>query len=191
MTAGTRRWRRWAVGAVAATALAIGIVLLGPAGAAAAPGAAGADQARVAGHGLTELLSAPAPGRQPLLVSSRRFQAVMGYRPATARLPHDPALRAVKPTGACSSPLGGTTFHFGLACKAHDLGYDLLRFASRTGQPPGPAARRQLDDQLARDLHAQCAASRRGAGRRACDALADLYADGARLNSWRQRYGTP
>jgi hypothetical protein len=172
-----------------AAAAAIGLVVLGPAQAAATPDPPGRHDT-VAGHRLDELLSGT-PGRPPLLLESRRFRAVMGYRPAPARLAGDPALRAVKPSGACSSPLGATTFHFGLACKAHDLGYDLLRFAARTGQPLGPEARRRLDDQLERDLRAQCAASGRGARRSACDALAGVYADGARLNSWRQRYGTP
>jgi hypothetical protein len=144
----------------------------------------------VAGHSLDQLLSGTSR-RAPLLLSSRQFRAVMGYRPAAARLAGDPGVRAVKPAGACSSPLGATTFRFGLACKAHDLGYDLLRFAARTGRPLGPQARRRLDDQLERDLRAQCAASRHGAARGACDALAAVYADGARLNSWRQRYGTP
>jgi Prokaryotic phospholipase A2 len=181
------RWRRWGVVLLLATVAAAGLVLLGPARAAAA--GAGRADARLGGRRLTELLSATPPGR-PLLFDSQRFRQVMGYRPATARLPGDPAVRAVKPTGACSSPLGATSFRFGLACKAHDLGYDLLRFAARTGRPLGADARQQLDDRFERDLHAQCA-TRQGAGRRACDALANLYAGGARLNSWRQHYRAP
>ena len=187
-----RALRRIGIGVVAA-GLGLGLVLADPATwAAASPADAGAASGvRVAGHPLSELLTGASPGRAPLLVSWPEFRAVMGYTPATAHLPDAPAVRAIKPTGSCSSVLGGTRFGFSLACKAHDLGYDLLRFAARTGQPPGPEVRRALDDQLGRDLHARCDAVRRGQARLACDALADLYAGGAKLNSWRQGYGTP
>jgi Prokaryotic phospholipase A2 len=193
MTTGRGRWLRWAATGVLATALGLGLVLVDPATPAAASPqpVAAASGLRIAGHGLGELLRSPAPGRAPLVVGWQQFHAVMGYTPAEAHLAGDPAIRAIKPTGACSSPLGSTRFGFGLACKAHDLGYDLLRFATRTSHPAAPGVRQALDDQLARDLHARCDGVPGGQARLTCDALADLYAGGARLNSWRQHYGTP
>jgi hypothetical protein len=179
------------IGAVV-VALGVGLGLADPATrAAAAPAAAAASGVLVAGHPQRELLSGSASGWPPLVVSWPEFRGVMGYTPATAHLPGAPAVRAIKPTGSCSSVLGGTRFGFSLACKAHDLGYDLLRFAARIGRPPGPEVRRALDDQLGRDLHARCGGVRRAQAQLACDVLADLYTDGAKLNSWRQGYGTP
>jgi Prokaryotic phospholipase A2 len=193
MRTGRGRWLRWAATGVLAAALAVGLVLVDPATPAAASPqpVAAATGMRIAGHGLGELLRSAARGRPPLVVGWQQFRTVMGYTPAEAHLAGDPAIRAIKPGGACSSPLGSTRFGFGLACKAHDLGYDLLRFGARTGHPAAPAVRRALDDQLARDLHARCDGVSGGQARLTCDALADLYAGGARLNSWRQRYGTP
>jgi hypothetical protein len=190
-------WRgrapRWLGIAAVAAAIAVGLVIADPATrAAAAPVPAVASSGvRIAGHSLRELVGGAASGRPPMVVTWPEFRGVMGYAPTTARLPDAPVLRAVKPDGACSSVLGATRFGFSLACKAHDLGYDLLRFAARTGQPAASEARRALDEQLARDLHARCGVAARGQTRLACDALADLYAGGARLNSWRQGYGTP
>ena len=108
----------------------------------------------------------------------------MGYRPQVRNG------LLVYPEGSCSSPIP-LPRGFTPACAEHDLGYDLLRFASRSRHPAGPAARQLLDAQFERDLHAQCLATQRGAARTACDTLAAAYAGGAKLNSWRQRYGAP
>jgi hypothetical protein len=140
--------------------------------------------ARIAGYETTALLTGTLP-ELPV------FQAVMGYRPVAAPLDGWARDRLLKPSGSCSSPLGGTVFGFTPACKAHDFGYDLLRFADRTGRPADQAARRVLDDTLASDLHAHCDATRHGFGLRLCHGMAWLYAGVARLNSWRQDYGTP
>ena len=191
----TRRWRerarRWVVVGAVAAALAGGLVMADPATRAAASPLAGAAGTTISGHSLEELLGGATSGRAPLVVSWPEFRGTMGYTPTTAHLPGDPVVRAIKPTGACSSILGSTSYDFSLPCKAHDLGYDLLRFAARTGHPLGAGARRALDDQLARDLHARCAVAGPGGSRLLCDGLADLYEGGARLNSWRQHYGTP
>jgi hypothetical protein len=119
------------------------------------------------------------------------FGAVMGYEPEVITLAGSDVRRAVKPSGSCSSPLGGTPFGFTPACKAHDLGYDLLRYADRTGTPAGPGARKALDRRFEADLHAHCAETREGLARRVCGRFAGLYARVAALNSWRQRYGVP
>jgi hypothetical protein len=149
------------------------------------------DDARITGRSLADLLTGTDTAHSPQVVTWQAFRRVMGYAPAQARLAGSGLVRSIKPTGSCSSLLGSTPFDFSLACKAHDLGYDLLRFASRSRNPAGPAARQLLDAQFERDLHAQCLATQRGAARTACDTLAAAYAGGAKLNSWRQRYGAP
>jgi hypothetical protein len=128
-------------------------------------------------------LSAPVPtpgnGR-----ATGGFETAMGYSPETARMP-DGTVRPVKPTGSCSAPTGATRYDFALACKAHDLGYDRLRYAAASGRPLGDDVRRAIDATLAHDLHAGCGE------RVACHALAGVYAAVAELNSWRQGYGPP
>jgi hypothetical protein len=103
------------------------------------------------------------------------FPVVMGYRPTR---------EATRADGGCSSPFGGTGYHFSGACKQHDLGYDLLRYANRKGQPLGPWARRAVDDSFARHTLDRC----HGLG---CAATAGFYTAVVRFNSWRQGYGTP
>lgn len=60
------------------------------------------------------------------------FPDVMGYRPTVA--PTGPT----RASGGCSSPFGGTRYHFTADCRQHDLGYDLLRYAEAKGRPLGP-----------------------------------------------------
>jgi hypothetical protein len=115
------------------------------------------------------------------------FGDVMGYEPvvvaATGGVPI-----LVKPAGDCSSAFGATTFDFDLACKHHDLGYDLLRYAARTGGELGPWARRAIDDRLATTMHEQCAAIDGGP---ACRTVAWISEHAVRANSWRQGQGVP
>src|SRR5688572_18193770 len=59
------------------------------------------------------------------------FASVMGYEPVTATLA-DGSVRLVNPRGSCSVPGGWRQFDFDVACKAHDFGYDMLRYAART-----------------------------------------------------------
>jgi Prokaryotic phospholipase A2 len=198
-TAGrNRRWRRMLARLAAALVTACLAAGLGtftrpvaaPAGRA-APAAYATEDARISGRSLAELLAGTGPAHRPQVLTWPAFRRMMGYTPTVARLAGSGTVRSVKPTGSCSSLLGATPFDFGLACKAHDLGYDLLRFASRSHRPAGPAARQLLDAQFERDLHAQCLATQHGPARTACDVLAAAYAGGAKLNSWRQRYGAP
>jgi hypothetical protein len=106
----------------------------------------------------------------------------MGYRPTVSDG------RLLRADGSCSSPFGPTEYGFGQACRAHDLGYDLLRYAERKGQPLGPWARRAVDDTFSRSLHARCGPAGSNVG---CDAAATVYADAVRLNTWRQGFGVP
>jgi hypothetical protein len=106
------------------------------------------------------------------------FRTVTGYWPAV--VPAGPT----KPRGGCSSPFGGTGYHFSPACRQHDLGYDLLRYADVKGRPLGPWARKAVDDRFARQIWARC----HDLG---CRVMAGLYTGIVRFNSWRQGYGTP
>ncbi|MEU4841880.1 hypothetical protein [Nocardia testacea] len=112
------------------------------------------------------------------------FRAVAGYAPARV----DGML--VAPHGSCSSPVP-LPAEFDTACKAHDLGYDLLRYADRTGAPLGPWARRELDRALAERMHAACAQRPGQLPRARCAAMAEVAAIAVDLNSMRQDYGVP
>lgn len=115
------------------------------------------------------------------------FADVMGYAPAAVT---DSAgtVHAVKPDGTCSVPFGAFDMSaFELECKTHDLGYDLLRYAARSGGELGPWARQSIDDQFtaAVDARAEIIA---GGSAQVTASLADA---GVRFNSWRQGDGVP
>lgn len=113
----------------------------------------------------------------------RALPAGFGYRAAEG-----PGY-AVNPHGECSSvlrlPAGFTP-----ACRAHDLGYDLLRHADRLGRPLGGWARRLLDDAFADRLAASCAAQPLES-RRSCGEIAGITVLAVRANTWRQHDGPP
>ncbi len=116
------------------------------------------------------------------------FAAAMGYSPAT-----EPGFTSeevlVDPDGDCSSPVP-LPDSFDTACRVHDLGYDMLRFARDSGQELGPDARRELDAMLARHLRAACE-SESSQGDSSCLPAAHLATTFVRLNSWRQGYRIP
>nr|WP_280350835.1 hypothetical protein [Nocardia abscessus] len=112
------------------------------------------------------------------------FVASFGYRPSTL----DGLL--VNPRGDCSSPVT-LPAEFDTACKAHDLGYDLLRYADQRGEPLGPWARQALDATLDRQMHQACAARVDPFSRARCDAMASIANTAVDLNSRRQDYGAP
>ena len=62
--------------------------------------------------------------------------------------------RLTRADGGCSSPWGGTRYGFDAACRAHDLGYDLLRDAAATGRPYAGSARARVDARFWHDLGA-------------------------------------
>ncbi len=134
-------------------------------------------------------MAAPSRNHDPLDDFPADFSQVQGRDPAVV-ITQDGVKRAIHPSGGCSGPAGDTEWNFGLACKAHDLGYDLLRYAESKGQPLGPLARKSIDLRLADDMHAQCRANPRGSETQ-CHVVAQVYAGGLSFNSWRQRWGPP
>ncbi|MDI9917770.1 hypothetical protein [Rhodococcus sp. IEGM 1379] len=94
------------------------------------------------------------------------------------------------PNGDCSSPIP-LPDEFDSACKAHDLGYDLLRYAHSHGAELGPWARQALDSQLDRRMHEACDGRVSPASRSYCFSMADIAATAVNGNSWRQNYLTP
>jgi len=111
------------------------------------------------------------------------FARVMGYRPVLQDdgSGHEVLARA---DGGCSSPLGDTAYDFSLACRRHDLGYDLLRYAARQGHPLGSWARVAVDHAFDVHLHSRCTDG-------ACRLAADVYADAVWFNSVRQWFRVP
>ncbi|WP_082520973.1 hypothetical protein [Rhodococcus sp. Leaf278] len=112
------------------------------------------------------------------------FASVMGYRPRVLDA------MAGNPHGDCSSPVPLPP-EFESSCQAHDLGYDLLRYAASTGKTVDPGWRRAIDRQLASRLHASCIHRTDDGSRRACDAAATVAAAAVDMNSWRQSFGAP
>ncbi|MFE3443691.1 hypothetical protein ACFXNW_11715 [Nocardia sp. NPDC059180] len=112
------------------------------------------------------------------------FTDVMGYRPAVV----DGLL--VNPHGDCSSPVP-LPAEFDTACKAHDLGYDLLRYADRQGAPLGPWARQALDRTLGDRMSLACDARTDSFDRGRCHLMAAVADTVVDLNSRRQDYGVP
>jgi hypothetical protein len=118
------------------------------------------------------------------------FRAVMGYAAAQERGP-DGLPVAVRSDATCSSPFGATHYDFGQACRVHDLGYDVLRYAAITGEPVGSWARRALDAAFGERMREHCAAEFTGLDRVSCVVLAGAYQGSVSANSWRQGYGAP
>ena len=149
------------------------------------------SEAAVTVAGLTSAVS------DPMTVVPADFLRKMGYRPRVEEL--GGSYELVDPRGGCSSPFGSTLFDFDLACKHHDLGYDVLRYAARSGQPLGPSARQAIDRRFGSDLAVRCTEVARvvpNLGRRLvvgteCQASALVYLGAVDINSWRQGWGTP
>lgn len=112
------------------------------------------------------------------------FAVRFGYRPAVV----DGLLG--NPDGDCSSPVT-LPGEFENACRAHDLGYDLLRYADERGQPLGGWARQALDTTLATHMHEACETRDDAFSRARCNAMAGIASTFVDLNSRRQDYGVP
>ena len=110
------------------------------------------------------------------------YATVMGYQPILLR--HGGHAELTRADGSCSSPFGGTPYHFTAACRQHDLGYDLLRYANRKGQPLGAWARTAIDARFAQQTQGRC-------HQVGCWLAGGLYTGMVRFNSWRQGYGPP
>ncbi len=171
------RVRIWAVLAAVVAVLAATLSLPAVAGAAeAAPGAEN-SAARSAVLALTGIH----PERA---VMPADFGAAQGYLPIEVEgLPVDPG-------GQCSSPVP-LPAEFDTACKAHDLGYDLLRYAELRGHPLGPWARRAVDAALEQHMFDACAARADTIARLRCDTMAAIATGAVDLNSRRQNYAAP
>lgn len=105
------------------------------------------------------------------------FDVVMGYRPRTADgYPIDP-------DGDCSSPVPMPE-RFEPLCRTHDFGYDLLRYAERTGHPLAGWARLAIDGMLVARMHAACDGL-------LCSMAAETARIGLAVNTWRQYDGPP
>lgn len=114
------------------------------------------------------------------------FAEVMGYTPELVL--DGVGVRVIDPAGNCSSPAGSAGYDFDRACRFHDYGYDLLRYAADRGGELGPWARMAIDDQFGVDLRAHCADP---GGSPGCRAAAWAGEHAVRINSWRQGYGVP
>ncbi|QIS05349.1 hypothetical protein F5X71_26270 [Nocardia brasiliensis] len=174
--------RRAAACAAAALTTMAATVFLAP-----APQAAAASELRapaesaLARVAVAELTSG---GPGSLTAIPADFPARFGYRPGTL----DGLV--VNPQGDCSSPVT-LPAEFDTACKAHDLGYDLLRYAEERGEPLGPWARQALDATLDRHMHQACGTRADAFSRARCDTMATIAATFVDLNSRRQDYGAP
>lgn len=138
-----------------------------------------------------EALLSPASGADPIAELPADFTAVEKVVPGRMRAP-DGTMRAVHVDGGCSTPWGdeNTRWDYSVGCKAHDLGYDLLRYAEKKGHPLPADLRRRLDDQLSRDMHKQCELNPQDSAG-TCDVVASVYTVGLVVNSWHQRWGPP
>lgn len=123
------------------------------------------------------------PGDAALQALPDDFTEVLGYRPAV----RDGRLE--RPDGSCSSPVLLPAV-FEPVCREHDLGYDLLRYADRQGQPLGPWARDALDARFGRELLQACPVDE-ALGGPTCTAAAHVATTAVELNSARQLDGPP
>ncbi|MDH6282119.1 hypothetical protein [Prescottella agglutinans] len=169
------RTRRW-TGAVLAGAAIVTVTLSAPQAVAGTPVREDSGAARA-----VTALTAPDVAPDASAVPDD-FAAVIGYRPRV----EDGLL--VNPNGECSSPVPLPT-EFDTACKAHDLGYDLLRYAHQADGDLGGWARTAIDAQLDRRMHEACEARERD--RTSCFAMANTATTAVSLNSMRQGYGVP
>ncbi|MBP2320126.1 hypothetical protein JOF56_000511 [Kibdelosporangium banguiense] len=138
-----------------------------------------------------EALLHPGSSADPIAELPADFSAVEKVIPGRMRAP-DGTMRAVHVDGGCSTPWGdeNTRWDYSVGCKAHDLGYDLLRYAEKKGHPLPADLRRRLDDQLSRDMHKQCELNPQGSAG-TCQVVASVYTAGLVVNSWHQRWGPP
>ncbi|AHH20513.1 putative membrane protein [Nocardia nova SH22a] len=134
-----------------------------------------------AARGAVRALTGPRPASA---VMPADFAASQGYRPVEVDgMPVDPG-------GQCSSPIP-LPGEFDTACKAHDLGYDLLRYAELHGSPLGPWARRAVDATLQQHMFDACATRTATLARLQCDTMAAIATGAVDINSRRQNYAAP
>lgn len=152
-------------------ACALGLALL--LGLLALPRAEASGEDPGAARAVAALSSAPAHVAQDRLPPG--FVPWAGYRPEV----RDGLL--VRPDGSCSSPVA-LPRRFRAACRQHDLGYDLIRYATARGAPLGRWARVRLDRTLRDQLRHECA----GSDGTWCEVAASTAYTAVRANSLRQ-----
>ncbi|WP_369689804.1 alpha/beta-hydrolase family protein [Nocardia kruczakiae] len=178
-----KHWRRGKLRALLAfvavvAALIAGLVSLSPGAGAAEVGPAPENT------GARDAVRALTGDRPELAVIPADFAATQGYRPVQlAGMPVDPS-------GECSSPIP-LPAEFDTACKAHDLGYDLLRYAEVRGHPLGPWARRAIDNALETRMFAACDTRGDLLAHTRCATMASIATAAVDLNSRRQNYAAP
>ncbi|MEY8566929.1 hypothetical protein AALF15_10195 [Corynebacteriaceae bacterium 7-707] len=123
------------------------------------------------------LAADPAGGSSGTVTFPAELVAELGYRPGT-RDGHP-----VNPDGDCSSPVP-LPASFEPACMTHDLGYDLLRVADRTGETIPPRLRRGLDRRMAERMRESCSDD-------ACRVMARAAHAAVAVNTLRQHDGAP
>lgn len=121
-----------------------------------------------------------AAGERGASYMSPELVAELGYTPGVQNG------LAMNPEGDCSSPVT-LPESFEPACQTHDLGYDLLRVAERTGEQIPGGLRASLDRQMADQMRGSCRAGG-GAGGRAMAVVAHV---GVGANTMRQGTGAP
>ncbi|MFG1639954.1 phospholipase [Amycolatopsis sp. NPDC049252] len=145
----------------------------------------------LAAQNAIEALVHPGPHPDALALLPKDFTALSGVTPGSMPA-RDGTVRAVHVDGGCSTPWGddNTKWDYAVPCKAHDLGYDLLRYADRKGHPLGPEVREALDDRLSYDMHHACDLNPMDSAG-TCRVVASFYSAGLVVNSWHQRWGPP
>lgn len=133
-------------------------------------------------HALNVLVSEPATAASAALPQD--FSRRRGYVPTVT----DGLLG--NPEGDCSSPVP-LPHEFLAACRQHDLGYDLLRYAGRSGRALPPDARRSVDDRLGAELASSCSSREEPLTRATCLAWADIAEGFVQINSARQDWAVP
>src|SRR5689334_13212174 len=82
----------------------------------------------VAAINAVNAFAAPSPTHDPKINLPSDFAKEIVRDPHTVTAP-DGTLRVIDDSGGCSGPAGDTEWDFSVACRAHDMGYDLLRYA--------------------------------------------------------------
>ncbi|MDN5684072.1 hypothetical protein [Corynebacterium glyciniphilum] len=167
----TRSRRILASGSLVAAALVVGAAVP-PVGSAAEPSPA------VRTVGAIAAADTLAAGETGTSYFPEDLVAELGYRPGTQDG------HATNPAGDCSSPVP-LPASFEPACMTHDLGYDLLRVADRTGEKIPEHTRRDLDRQMAGQMRASCD------GAAGCRAMAGVAHAAVAANTLRQHNGAP
>lgn len=145
----------------------------------------------LAAQNAVDALVHPGPAPTALALLPKDFTQVSGVKPGFMAA-RDGTVRAVHVDGGCSTPWGddNTKWDYAVPCKAHDLGYDLLRYAQRKGHPLGPEVRAALDTRLSDDMQHACVLNPMNSAT-TCHVVASFYSAGLVLNSWHQRWGPP